>query len=250
MYIIAKNKDYYDGVVGTVGIDKTIVYERTIVGLAHQDFPEPFKSDRTMWKDTNPFTSLNFKINSEKYEEGYFFIVGFCGKLYLGWRFLYKEKEFDYDTNHLHDVEKYDIIYGYENAKEHLKGSWSWSKLHNENKIKYILNYDPINIFRKINAPIFVFSTNGTGIVRYYDDRDKPFIINPILKEYEFYKVIDAFTAFTELQMFISGVLGTGEKEIIEVADKYKIMQHGFDYKWSFRKKPEQKKNLKQENKG
>ena len=28
MYIIAKKKDYYDGVVGTMGIDKTIVYNR------------------------------------------------------------------------------------------------------------------------------------------------------------------------------------------------------------------------------
>ena len=31
MYIIAKNKDYYDGVAGTMGIDKTIVYERNTV---------------------------------------------------------------------------------------------------------------------------------------------------------------------------------------------------------------------------
>ena len=35
--------------------------------------------------------------------------------------------------------------------------------------------------------------------------------------------------------MFLGGVLGIGEKEIIEVDDKYKIPQHGFD-KWSFRK--------------
>jgi hypothetical protein len=42
--------------------------------------------------------------------------------------------------------------------------------------------------------------------------------------------------------MFMGGVLGKGEKEIIEVADKYKITQHGFDYKWSFRKKSEKNK--------
>ena len=38
--------------------------------------------------------------------------------------------------------------------------------------------------------------------------------------------------------MFISGVLGNKEKEIVQVEDKYKIAQHGFD-KWSFRKEPE-----------
>ena len=93
------------------------------------------------------------------------------------------------------------------------------------------MNYDPINLFRESKTPIFVYDTYR---------RDDAFIINPILKDYEFYKVVDAFTAFTELQMFISGVLGVGEKEIVEIEDKYKIGQHGFD-KWSFRKEPQKK---------
>ena len=111
----------------------------------------------------------------------------------------------------------------------------------NEDKLKYILDYDPIDVFREINAPIFVFNSCAEAMMRYYDGRDKLFIINPLLKDYEFYKVIDPFKAFTEIQMFISGVLGTGEKDIVEVEDKYKIAQHGFD-KWSFRKEPEKKK--------
>jgi hypothetical protein len=41
--------------------------------------------------------------------------------------------------------------------------------------------------------------------------------------------------------MFMGGVLGAGEKEITEVADKYKITQHGFN-KFSFRKDKEVKK--------
>ena len=67
------------------------------------------------------------------------------------------------------------------------------------------------------------------------------FFINPLLKDYQFYKVYDAVQTFQEIQMFISGVLGNKEKEIIEVADKYKITQHGFDKKWSFRKEPTKK---------
>ena len=31
MYVISKFKDYYDGVVGSVCIDKTIVYERKLI---------------------------------------------------------------------------------------------------------------------------------------------------------------------------------------------------------------------------
>jgi len=41
--------------------------------------------------------------------------------------------------------------------------------------------------------------------------------------------------------MFMGGVLGSPEKEIVQIEDKYKITQHGFD-KWSFRKEPKEKR--------
>ena len=91
-------------------------------------------------------------------------------------------------------------------------------------------------MFRNAKAPIFVYDSENIKA-----RNGSAFLINPILKEFEFYKVVDAFTAFTELQMFIGGVLGVGEKEIVEIEDKYKIGQHGFD-KWSFRREPTKKK--------
>ena len=42
MYIISKKKDYYDGVAGTTGIDKTIVYDRQIVELEKDEIPNEF----------------------------------------------------------------------------------------------------------------------------------------------------------------------------------------------------------------
>jgi len=69
---------------------------------------------------------------------------------------------------------------------------------------------------------------------------NRKFFINPVLKDYEFYKIFDSYQAFQEIQMFISGVLGSKEKDIIMIEDKYKIASHGFD-KWSFRKEPEKK---------
>jgi len=233
MYIIAKNKDYYDGVVGSVGMDKTIVYEREQIEIIENNkMPKEFKHRRYSWNENNPFLSVchvnvDHKKN-KKYEEVRGFIVGFCGKLYLGWKFDYKEEEWVYD--HLEEVTKTDIIYGYENAKEFLKADYWRSNLNDD--IKYVLNYDPIDLFREFKTPIFVYNTYR---------RDDAFIVNPTLKDYEFYKVVDAFTAFTELQMFMGGVLGVGEKEIVEIEDKYKIGQHGFD-KWSFRREPSKKK--------
>jgi len=232
MYIITKNKDYYDGVVGSVGMDKTIVYEREMVEITDNNkMPKIFQHKKYSWDNKSPFlgvcrADVN-KKNTKKYNDVRGFIVGFCGKLYLGWRFYYKVEEYVYD--HLEEVTKTDIIYGYENAKKFLKADYWRSNLGDD--IKYVTNYNSINLFREFKTPIFVYDTHR---------KDDAFIINPMLKDHEFYKVVDAFTAFTELQMFIGGVLGVGEKEIVEIEDKYKIGQHGFD-KWSFRKEPQKK---------
>ena len=61
------------------------------------------------------------------------------------------------------------------------------------------------------------------------------------LKDVSFYKVWDPYQAYQELDMYISGVLGQQEKETINISDKDRIYQHGFD-SYSFRKLPEEKK--------
>ena len=236
MYIISKKKDYYDGVVGTIGIDKTIIYERELVELTdNQKLPKPFKYNR--FDENKSLINLcNVHIDDKKttkYNDVSGFIVGFCGKLYLGWKFKYKVMEWDAIIGSHKPIIKTDIIYGYENAKKYLKFDYWRSNL--DNDFEYFKNYESIELFRGFNSPIFIFDYNSIT-----PKIQKSLIINPILKDYEFYKVIDAFTAFTELQMFISGVLGTGEKEMIEIEDKYKIKKHGFN-KWSFRKEPQKK---------
>ena len=95
MLIISKQKDYYDGVVGTVGIDKTIVYERNEIEFKErEEFPKEFHKAKTYsYRDENPFLSLNgYKMDSKKYDGYVTFIVGFCGKLYIGWKLYYERK--------------------------------------------------------------------------------------------------------------------------------------------------------------
>jgi len=240
MYIISKHKDYYDGVVGSVGIDKTLVYERETIEindskLMLKEFQHTRNSGWHGVNRENPFLNIGYadidKKKTKKYTDKDFFIVGFCGKLYLGWKLYYKVLEQVYD--HLEDVEKTDIVYGYENVKEFIRESYWRGNLKDD--VKYVMSYDPIDMFRGLNAPIFVYDSE-----RRRPRTNDALIINPTLKDYEFYKVVDAFTAFQEISMFIGGVLGRGEKEIVVVEDKYKITQHGFD-KWSFRKEPQNK---------
>ena len=243
MYIISKHKDYYDGVVGSVGMDKTLVYERTTEEITDNNkMLKEFQASRNRgWMGTNrdnPFLNIGFahveRDNPKKYDDEDFFIVGFCGKLYLGWKLYYKVMGWDLETGEKKEFTKTDIVYGYDKVKKFLKDSYWRGNL--ENDIKYLMDYDPINMFRELKTPVFIYDSE-----RRKPRADDALIINPILKEWEFYKVIDAFTAFQEISMFIGGVLGIGEKEIVEVEDKYKIGQHGFD-KWSFRREPSKKK--------
>ena len=47
MLILTKRKDYYDGVVGTMGIDKGLVFDRTTITIDGTDktliFPKEYK---------------------------------------------------------------------------------------------------------------------------------------------------------------------------------------------------------------
>ena len=59
---------------------------------------------------------------------------------------------------------------------------------------------------------------------------------NASLKEWEFFRVMEPYTAFQELQMYWAG-LAKPEKPIPIVSDKDMALAKGFDH-WSFRKEP------------
>ena len=239
MLIIAKRKDYYDGVAGSTGIDKTLVYERETLEV--ENIPTLFRERKGYWssrKTDTPFYKIDYhsikkQYRGKEFDEYAFFIIGFCGKLYVGWK-LYRELE---PVHHTISTEyTYDIEYMKEMLQEN---SWRGNFI---DHVNYIIKYDALELFRNSKTPAFVYD-GDYGRTTYdkrrsiYNSHNPKFFVNPLLKDYEFYKVFDSFQAFQEISMFIGGVLGRGEEKIIEVEDKYKIAQHGFD-KWSFRKEP------------
>jgi len=68
-------------------------------------------------------------------------------------------------------------------------------------------------------------------------------IYNASLKDYEFFRVFDTYTAFQELSMYL-GSKAQSEKPIPEIPDKIMVGAKGFN-EWSFRKEPGQKKRSK-----
>jgi hypothetical protein len=239
MLIISKKKDFYDGVVGTMGVDKTIVYNRDLIEIENDQLPYVLR--KRTWRKESPFHELSYHSIKKEYkhvcDEHAHFIIGFCGKLYIGWK-LYREID---PLTHAISTE---ITYDTEFMQTILEEK-SW---HNnlEDTINYIRTYDALPLFRNFKVPLFVYDgdfgrTSFDKKHRSYNNHQPKFFLNPLLKDYEFYKVFDTFQAFQEVEMFMGGVLGAGEKEITEVADKYKITQHGFN-KFSFRKDKEIKK--------
>lgn len=232
LIIDKKHKDYYDGVVGTTGVDNSVVFERTTKEIDNwKKFPKAFQRGIS-WNYKNKLIQhFTYRSKGDKYIHASHFIVGFCGKLYLGFKMYYENQVSPYYKETL-----VDFTYDVNEFKTHFNQRWSFADF--DEFVEYVKNYDCVDVHRELNTPIFIFDMN----MLMKHGRDESFIINPILKEYNFYKVFDSFTAFQEIQMYISGVLGVGENPTIEVSDKDKIISRGFDYKWSFRKPPTKNK--------
>jgi hypothetical protein len=89
-------------------------------------------------------------------------------------------------------------------------------------------------LFLDSRCPIFVASTWWEGGVR--AARKYRIVYNERLKELEFFRLIDTYTAYQEIQMYF-GALAQPNRPIPEVPDKDMVSIKGFD-KWSFRKPP------------
>jgi hypothetical protein len=233
MKIISKYRDYYDSAVG-LGIDKTIQYVRKTHDYADKTPNSVLQifGRKSMWSRSNALSVRFGSYNSHEENVTYTpFIIGFCGKLYIGW---FKNKEFrDRKTGIIQA--NIEITYDSEKVFSDIKFSnrdWELgsTKTQFNNFLEKYNDLDAIEVFREFQTPAFLVKEGKTN-----------FVVNPVLKDLAFAKVIDPYTAFQEVQMFISGVLGSGDDvDQPEMTEAQKVAQHGMD-KWSFRKKPTKK---------
>lgn len=199
--------DYYDTALG-YGVDTTIHYNRKGRGYAPEGMPE------TLLK---PMRHRSVKLKDETVIRP--LVVGFCGVLHPAVE-IFRGKETSPD--YLYDV-------------KHLLTFASDKGLRERGYARVVLGdflrWDGKRcdtIFQQVSAPVFVVSRE-----REYDD-ELTLRINVMLRKFQFYKVVDAFSAFQEISRYLSNEL-VRRDEPLEVADKYRIAQHGYD-KYSFRK--------------
>lgn len=202
MLIVSKYRDYYDSVAGTTGIDKTLVYQRQTENFKDYKLEVYDKGLRNYgaWYMRNNPKCINYSV----------FLIGFCGKTYVCLK-IYPYEDTPY------------FIYGYDNIVNYLETRNSKYRMKNfYEDYNNMVNYNFMEIYRKHHVPVFIIDKDGLTI-------------NPNLKELSFQKMFDCYSAFQEISMFIGGVLGTSENNIINISNEDRIKQYGFD-KFSFRK--------------
>lgn len=206
MKIISGFRDYYDS-IKSFGIDKTVVYNRKEERMLFKAGPEMYAS----WS----FNNGTFKATR---------IIGFCGKLYP---LLQTPKS---------------LIYDRKEALKRVKESW-YEKEVNACFSEDIKNPALLKIFAEKNTPVFIYGDYLDG--KYKPGVTKELIINPKLKDWGFESTKDPVTAFQEIYMFISGVLGTPVNPMVKLSDKELAKKRGHGDKFSFRKPPGKRGNPK-----
>jgi len=193
MRIISKQHDYYDGGVVN-GIDKSILYIRecSVIKLP---------------PDLSKIKMHNFN-----------FVIGFCGKLYP----LIKEEDIVFYDE---EAKKYEF-------KEVYKSGYKQFEVVARSKAKYFVNsiereYSDLEnnswlkgLFLEHKVPVFVIASKW---------RDLELTLNPVLKDYNFFRKFDTVQAFQEIEMFISNILVTDFMKVPDRTNEEIGTSKGFD---------------------
>jgi hypothetical protein len=262
MKLVGNIKDYYDGAATQFGYSDDVIYNRLCEVLVMDGYGQDMTNNMNK---LSPHLSKNDKCD---------FSIGFCGKIYYG---LLVNNAFENPTVLFPYIQKdvNTFIELYEKQKKALGrySSLSVSMMEFARSIGYIKSshLDTINgqgvnsldsvenhtIFQDLGCPVFVYLPNmwskknhdliGTpfqdSLFRSPYDPKKGYIPrhwlikNPILKDFDFGKLVDPYTASQEIEMYL-GRLATNNTPPMPVgSDKVIAESKGFD-KYSFRKAP------------
>lgn len=229
MKIISKFHDYYDS-IAKHGQDDKIIYLRKNIEeeISNKSLPEVKQSYRS--KNYSKYIENDWFFD--------FFYLGFCGKIYPVIRSessldSNKTIHFSYSLQDFEDFCKNNGIKISYKKGSFLKYMYSFLDYKHINQLRSFFSNEKMKELEKVfyekNVPVFIYKSSTTN-------SKKILILNPCLKDIQFYKEKDTYTCFQDLSMFIGGVLKSSENQMITISDEDKISKHGFD-KWSFRKK-------------
>lgn len=219
MRIVSDFRDYYDAVQAT-GQDRSLVYIRK-------------KKEEDSFRLAATFG--NYRSWQSECITVSQYIVGYCGQVYPALKLTADNgaEKFCYNLKGVDDFVQANFrekqIEDYR-QKGRGKGYWPWW-LRRHDFERVFQKWEDAkgkygDYFRDNHAPVFVV-------------KGKRVTYNGCLKEVEFFRVKDPYTAFQDISMYLGG-LAAPEKPIPQVSDEVMAEIKGFD-KWSFRKEPRKK---------
>jgi hypothetical protein len=214
MRIISDQRDYYD-CVQALGQDQSLIYVRkpyVEIITAFEDYFDDL--GRTWFGDS---------LIKDRY------VIGFCGKVYpllrLDTSLCYSLVEVDHFVETHFNKKLVDRYYA--KPKTYWRETWRRHRHSNYAKFFQTAKQHAEKYSHLFKEPIFVARVGHETKITY----------NACLRKLEFYRVIDPYTTFQELQVYLGG-LASPEKPIPRIGDKTMASCKGFD-KWSFRKDPQ-----------
>lgn len=240
MRIISKFKDYYDS-VRAYGEDRDLVYVRE-----ERDPSEEVSQDvyDTLHRLCRRIPDFGWTADQAPLsQEG---LIGFCGHLYPVWNFdgwaltedaLLKQLQdtsqdsFNYSSRSRKIREACLSTFYPDREKDKREAAKQARQYYTEIGIHGVLNSratyesvracredqdfrDHTDMFVELGVPVFFFSNRS-----YHRRVATTFILNPRLEDYGFQSIMDPWTAYQELSMFVGGVLPRSGNNLVEITD-------------------------------
>ena len=117
------------------------------------------------------------------------------------------------------------------------KDKWYMRREVNKPLAEYFeVKHDPTLYNTMADNKIVIMRCELTDHIDLIHNTSRFWYINGVgLDSIEFYKVMDAYTLYQEIDMWVSGVMVSAGRPMVKISDKDRIHKHGFDG-WSFRK--------------
>ncbi len=237
MRILTNFKDYYD--YGNILHDDYITFDRRSSKVSFLDKEDNFFKNEFKYSFSNKTLSLSDVSSFNRYTNWTLGVLYFCNKVIP---FIKKKPKVLEKVEVYYDVDSF--LVKHQNDIESTRPAYYFSTKHYIDTINLFFQSDfelKQDLYLKYNTPYFVYEFD------YQRDKNSTHLYNfniellPKLSDYEFYKQFDGHQAYQEIEMFIGNFLKLKENPMIELTDKDKLLQHGFDPKYGFRKTPSKK---------
>ena len=251
MRIISKHKDYYDSAAG-YGVDTTIVYDRTSKMLPSQSTLEDEQDDVRQHRDI--VAACETITNKDHFQHlfpsyhphNYAIYVGVAGKIYVGLNLHVKtgdpKKEIFQRGLWGDSFDDLIVWHPYHLTAKQLaeptgsrwmtNGAKTAAEWFANNEGKRVV--ENLDLFTKYNMVSFV-ARRPQGSQGYIVE------LNPQLQQFGFQKMLDSFTTFQEISMFVTGVLAQKDQMSNTATDKELLYARGHD-DMSFKTPPTKKR--------